>query len=512
MELEQIKSVLTDSPTARLLRADSAAHVLDFLHQSFKQTHAGGSIDYAQDDLRLRLLVYQENLHAAEPDALVGPADRYLVTWSDSGWLRRFLPENATQPHYQLTQFTEDALRFVDASLSRRGRIVGTESRLRLVIETLDDVVRGSSADPNLRLQRLRAERQTIDDEIAAIESGCPVQTYRPAQIRERFHTAVDLLKTLQGDFRALEDRFAEIAAQVQREAVGKTRTRGEILADALDAEDLLKQQDEGISFYAFVAFLFSPDAQAALRQTIREVTQLTAISENREAIDHVRQMVPSLLVEADKVLRTTGRLSQTLRRLLDAESAEHRRRTAELLSDIRSLAAKLRDQVLQGGEAISEDIGLNVETSLGLASPMSRLPWIPAQAFEPTEILSHEIDLRDAQHQGRKLARLQRLELDHMRDLLRSTTADQPSITIAQLVQRRPPKAGVIELLGWLQIAHEDGHRIDTHASETVLIESDASDALGATRFQLKVIVPLVTFSAVDGKQTKRMRRKSPR
>lgn len=512
MELEELKSFFDDSPTVRLLRADSAAYVLDFLHQSFKQTQSGGSIAYGQDDLRLRLLVYQENLHAAEPDALVGPADRYLVSWSDNGWLRRYLPESATQPHYQLTPFAEDALRFVDASLSRRGRMVGTESRLRLVIETLNDIVRGSSADPNLRMQRLQADRQAIDDEIAAIQSGGPVQTYRPAQIRERFHTAVDLLKTLQGDFRALEDRFAEIAAQVQRDAVGKTRTRGEILAEALDAEDLLKQQDEGISFYAFVAFLFSPDAQAALRQTIRDVTGLSEIASDRDAVDHVRHMVPSLLIEADKVLRTTTRLSQTLRRLLDGESAEHRRRTAEVLAGICSLAAKLREQVNAGGEAIPEEIGLAVETSLGVASPMSRLLWIAGQTFEPTEIAPPEIDLRKAEHQGRKLARLQRLELEQMRELLRRATSAQPSITIAQLVQQRPPKAGVMELLGWLQIAHEDGHRIDTHASETVVIDGEQASESDSGRLQLKVVVPLVTFSAIEGKQARQLRRRSPR
>ncbi len=62
MELEQLKSFFRDSPTMRLLCADSPAYVLDFLHQTFKHTSAGGWIAYAQDDLRLRLLLYQENL------------------------------------------------------------------------------------------------------------------------------------------------------------------------------------------------------------------------------------------------------------------------------------------------------------------------------------------------------------------------------------------------------------------------------------------------------------------
>lgn len=260
MELERTKAFLDNSPTVRLLRADSAPFVLDFLQQTFKHNLADGTIDLPQDDLRTRLALYQERLHESDPDILIGPADRYLIAWSDAGWLRRFLPATSSQPHYQLTRFSEDALRFVEASVSRPSRIVGTESRLRLVIETLDDVVRGASPDRDERLRRLQADRQAIEDEIAAIEAGGSVSTYRPAQIRERFHTAVNLLKDLQADFR-VEDRFAEIAAEVQRNTEGNFQSRGEILAGALDAEDLLKEQDEGVSFYAFVSFLFSPDA-----------------------------------------------------------------------------------------------------------------------------------------------------------------------------------------------------------------------------------------------------------
>lgn len=534
MDLEQIRAFLDDSPTIRLLRAEQGAFVLDFLRQTFKGNAEEVVITYPQDELRTRLTVYQEELHTDDPQVLVGPADRYLLAWSDAGWLRRFLQADSTQPHYQLTRFTEDALRFVDSAVSRRSRMVGTESRLRLVIETLTDVVRGASDDPDLRLARLRSDRQAIDDEIAAIEAGGPVRTYRPAQIRERFHTAVDLLKTLQGDFRAVEDRFQEIAQQVQRESQSDSRTRGEILADALDAEDLLKEQDEGISFYAFVSFLFSPDSQRELRQTIQEVMRLDALADDRDAVEHVRQMVPSLLTEAEKVLKTTGRLSQTLRRLLDAESAQHRRRTAEVLRDIRTLAAKVRRHVVESDEAISDDIGMHVETSLGLSSPMSRPPWSAPQVFEQHDAQEHTVDLRKAEAAGRQLARMQRLDLDRMRQLVRKATAHQSAVTMSQLVEQRPPRAGVMELVGWLQIAHEDGHRIDTDASEEIVIDcgsrgakmqpaADDGDASGdrideagfrrkETADKLRVVVPLVTFCPKNDASTSEVPRKRPR
>lgn len=256
MRRETLRTFFDASPTAKLLRSDHAPLVIDFLHRTFK---AGEAISVGQLELRSSLANYQEELHETEPSVMVGPAEQYLAKWSDAGWLQRFLEASSVEPQYQLTRFAEEAIRFVDSVLSRGNSLVGTESRLRLVIETLEDIVRGASADPQRRLEYLREQRALIDAEIEAIESGKSIQVYRPAQIRERFQTAVELLKALQSDFRAVEERFQLITRDVQQQQATGDKTRGGILGFALDAEDLLKQQDEGISFFAFVAFLFSP-------------------------------------------------------------------------------------------------------------------------------------------------------------------------------------------------------------------------------------------------------------
>ncbi len=256
MRRESIRAFFDASPTARLLRSDFAPWVVDFLNRTFK---SGEAISIGQAELRSRLSLYQEELHETEPELLTGPPERYLTQWADAGWLQRFLESSSIEPQFQLTRYAEAAIRFVDTSVSNASSLVGTESRLRLVIETLEDIVRGASADPDRRLNYLREQRQAIDDEIAAIESGKSVQVYRPSQIRERFQTAVNLLKDLQSDFRAVEERFQIIAREVQQLQASGNDSRGGILGYALDAEDMLKTQDEGISFYASSLFFFHP-------------------------------------------------------------------------------------------------------------------------------------------------------------------------------------------------------------------------------------------------------------
>lgn len=481
MRRDSLRGFFDASPTARLLRSDLAPLVVDFLNRTFK---TGDTISLGQLELRTLLASYQEELHEVEPDMMIGPADRYISQWSENGWLSRFLEASSVEPQYQLTRYAEDAIGFVDSVLSRNTALVGTESRLRLVIETLEDIVRGASADPELRLAYLREQRSLIDQEIEAIESGKTVQVYQPAQIRERFQTAIELLRALQSDFRAVEERFQAITRDVQQQQSHGDKTRGGILGFALDAEDLLKQQDEGVSFFAFVAFLFSPNQQAALRKTIEEVQQLEALEDQHTSLSRVRRMVPALLAEADKVMRKTARLSSTLRRLLDAQSTEHRIRLASVLREIKQTALKLKDQ--------QPEVGMNIIADAEIANPLARSFWKAGASFDDEAPTEHIVDLDKAAELASRFAKLKRLDLHKLRSVIREATLQGGRTSLVQLIEQSPASGGVVELLGYLQIAHDDDHEIDPSQSDVICIEkSDISPS------RLNVRVPRVVFSA---------------
>ena len=86
--------------------------------------------------------------------------------------------------------------------------------------------------------------------------------------------------------------------------------------------------------------FILSPTQQEKLQGIITDLGRLEAIAQQTDGLATVRRMVPLLLAEAEKVMRTNQRLSATLRRLLDSRSAADRQRLAQLLAEIRSLAA----------------------------------------------------------------------------------------------------------------------------------------------------------------------------
>ncbi len=483
LELHGIKTYLDTSPALRLLKSPNAAFIIHFLFLTFKKP---GRITVGMADLQAALDDYRETLHETYPEALSDKSDSYLSTWcsGDNRWLHRFLEIGRNEPSFQLTPHTEDVLLFLDRALQRDLGFVGTESRLKLVISTLSELASEASGDPKVRLDHLYEQRRRIDAEIAHVDQHGIAARPEPAAVRERFSMAVNLLKQLLADFRAVEDRFKEITQQVQHRQITGEETRGSILAFALDSEDILKKEDQGVSFYEFVRFILSPTQQERLGKLIDELGQIQDLATQLDGLTTIRRMVPSLLAEAEKVMRTNQRLSATLRRLLDSRAATERRRLTQLLAEIRGLAAKLTIV----GE--TEALKVEVETGVRINSAMNRTFWSQPPRFPKIELTNQIIDDVERIRMFQILAKMHRLDMRAMRDHIRQLTADGNSVTLRQLVDAYPPTTGVIELLGYLQIARDDQHLISRTESEQIILPP--SEPSGVTRY---IAVPLVFF-----------------
>lgn len=485
MHLTQLLAYFETSPALRLLGSRNAPFIVDFLDQQFKRA---GRIAVPNSELHAALAAYKEGLRETYPDALRDKAETYLAGWcsSETRWLHRFLEAGRNEPVYQFTPHTEDVFAFLDHVLDKDFGFVGTESRLRLVIETLADLVVGASDDPEIRLGHLRAEKVRIEEEIRRIESEGFVTRYQPAQVRERFATAVSLLKQLQGDFRAVEEKFRDITRQVQQRQSEGRDTRGGILEFALDAEDVLKREDQGVSFYEFVRFILSPTQQDRLRAIIEQLGYIPELTELADWLETARRMVPLLLAEAEKVMRTNQRLSATLRRLLDARAHRDRQRVAQLCGEILGLASSLT------ADSPRAAVGVDVETKVAIAAPFARTFWSEPPRFNVVDMAEHEGDEGRRAEAFRLLAQMRRLDWPKMRNRVKAAVAHHGTVTLGRLLTEYPPEAGVIEVLGYFQIAHDDGHIVSPAAQEDIVLPAsrDGQRALALT-------FPLVRFIA---------------
>jgi hypothetical protein len=367
---------------------------------------------------------------------------------------------------YQLTPETEAVLAFVDSELADGDSFVGTECRLRLIIDLLDDVASTSGSDPTQQLARLKRQRDRIDSQITAIELGQRDVEADDTKIRERFQLATTLLSQLQSDFRAVEDRFKQVARQVHHRHAEGIEARGAILEYALDQEDQLKESDQGKSFLEFVRLVHAPERQERLVELIRELSKLGGIQSNATGLARLQGMLPMLIAEAEKILRTTQRLSQTLRRLLDARTSRQRQQLASVLREIQSLASRAANVPDKSVVDIAIDVDLEIQ------APMERAFWSPVPSFESVAMNATEPDDEMRLQTLHQLASLNRLDWSSMRSRIRQVLKDHQRASLRQLLDAFPVQSGPIEVLGYVQIAHDDGHAIDASCMEELIIE----------------------------------------
>jgi hypothetical protein len=479
MTPEELSIYFGTSPAVRLLQANSAPFVVCFLYERFKRAHA---IAIPHSDLLPALTAFQEKLQETGFEALRDKPDEYLRDWSssDKRWLHRYLEAGRSEPMYQLTPHSEVVIEFVERALQQDLAFVGTESRLRLVMQTLEELLIGVSDDPEVRLKHLRDTQARIAAEIEEIEQHGNVTTFAPTRVREQFGLAVQMLKQLQGDFRAVEEKFKDITRQVQQWQVQGRDSRGGILGDALGAEDELKRQDQGVTFFEFLKFIQSPSQQDRLHTVIQQLLKLRELADQTEGLATIRHMVRGLLDESEKVLQTTRRLSASLRRLLDTRTQHERRRATELLRQIRVLAA-----------AMSADppwhIGFEIDDVIAIQAPMSRTNWSPPTRFGQVNLTEYVSDESLRREVFRQFQQLQPIDWTAMRRRIRQAVEPRGRCTLGELLQDEPP-GGLVDVLGYLQIACDDRHLVRADATEEIVLPDGELGLLAVT-------VPLVTF-----------------
>lgn len=439
MSLASLQRFFDTSPAMHLLRSPHAAWITHFLWEQFKQA---GQITRSHSalvsELEICLNSWLRNASAVtglrRERSTSGTAESYLASWcsAEYGWLKRFIDDDHSEPLYQLTAETELVLNFVTEA-SRPSGPIGTHAHLRSILRLLSEAV---------------AEAE------AHVSSTAPQSDSGLA--REQLALAVRQLNQLTSQFRAIEEHFKGIVRGVQHRLLGTNDSRADILQYALDAEDELKRGEQGRSFFEFLRLVHEPASQAQIAELIQRATRLAAVADRGEDLHTLRGMVPLLLAEAEKILRTTQHLSQALRRLLDSQVAEHQQQLSRVLRDIRSLATSL-------AEAPPAHLGLEIEAELQIQAPFDRQFWAQTEAFEQVELQLIDSDPLERSRILEQLLTLERIDWQSLRKNIAQQLQQHAQVSLSDLLQQHPIRAGVVEVLAYLQIAYEDGHSIDT-------------------------------------------------
>jgi hypothetical protein len=442
--VDEIAWLRDNSPAWRLLRADHAPLVLSFLHRVFVADNVR-SVSAAELTSRLDDELYALNQRESERGGtrFPKPAKAYLDDWAapEVGWLRKYYPDGTDEPHYDATPAVEKALQWIHGLRERE--FVGTESRLKVILELLRQIVFGTETDPQQRLAELRRQRQEIDEQIARVQAG-DMPVLDETAVRDRYQQLAATARELLADFREVEENFRKLDRQLREKITGWHGGKGELLDDVLGSRESIAGSDQGKSFQAFYGFLLSQARQEEVSTLLEQVHSLKEIVERDSRLRHIHY---DWLDAAERTQATVRQLSEQLRRFLDDQVWFENRRVIDILRGVEARALRLRG---------TRNVPVTME--LVAPSPAIRLP-LERPLYAPVrKARISSGDVCDADQETDPAVLFEQFHVDPvpLAAGLREALRRQPTVGLKELVAQRPIQQGLAELVTYLSLNDE--------------------------------------------------------
>lgn len=456
MNYDKAFSLYRNDKTLQLLRAEHFPLLVSFFHLAFKQQDR---ISYVQAELQSLLgdFIYSLERQGIN-DYKKDPVD-YLQVWAQQGYLRRYY-EEADDPVYELSPATENALKWLE-DLNKQ-QFIGTHSRLLQFFTLLQQIVNATSG-PYERIKHLEKERNKIDQEIEQIKRGDfmhPSET----QLKENYFLAEETARRLLSDFRQVEENFRELDTKTRQTIVKSNLAKAALLDNVFRHQDYLWNTDQGKSFRAFWEFLMSERMQAELETLLEKLNNIPAIREikREQTVDRIKT---NLVDAGDKVNRSNDGLIEQLRKFVEQKNLSESRHIMQSIEEIESLLMEHKHTL--DTQVIWMEIDGQVKPGLIMERPLFSPPV--KIAFEKTMVEDGQ-----AAANTNVLFEQFHVDLDELRNNIKQLLRAQAQVSLSGLLQQYPPTKGMAEILGYIQIATNEGkHTVKNEEKEELLVEN---------------------------------------
>ena len=485
MDYEQIKYEADTSPTLKLIKSPNAAFVVSFLHKQFKVAHR---VSVAQLELAEKLEDYLAYLQESYPERGWKTAGEYLNDWCNAQWLRKTFEktgEASDEPVFSLTPETEKAIAWLE-DLQQRDAFIGTESRFLQILALLKEIKEGSTINVEDRIAQLEQDKAKLQQEIDDIRQTGKVDSFNETQLRERFMSANSMTRQLMSDFRAVEQNFRGLTRKVQEAQLEIGSRRGAVVGRVLDADEALKESDQGRSFETFFRFLMSESKQRELKGTIAEVYELDALRSLTRNQGFLRRIVRNLLNSADHIVQSNHRLTEKLRQMLDERNMRENRRVAELIVAVQRLSRQVASSAVDERNfwALAGDPNIN----LVMERPLHPLEESEVPTFSEMDFAAVDDDALEAELD--ELAQQFYVDEALLAQRIDRELEDRSKIALTELMDLYPITKGLPEVVGYLSLAtSSERHSVSSSTINLVTVEGVEAEA------KLTLKLPQVIF-----------------
>jgi hypothetical protein len=265
-----------------------------------------------------------------------------------------------------------------------------------------------------------------------------------------------------------VEENFRRIAQEVVERRTANGATKGEIVGRVLDSHDSVRESPQGRSFYGFVRLVLDPDRREHFEEQVQRALDLDALAPELRNDPLLRQLLPRLRGEQEKVGASTHRLTSNLRRALETAHLAERRRVRELVSEIQTLALRVKETPPERADFF--EIEELPEIWAGLSRPL----WDEGAAVPLDGGLRMDTSEADPGAFAR-LQNLPHLSLETLRRNVEACLAEREFVLLTDVLERFPASQGVMEAIGYLIIAAEPPHYFARDQHDDVTFGEDA-------------------------------------
>ena len=291
-----------------------------------------------------------------ETDTPTGTGRELCQRWMRGQWLVRSLDDSG-QEVYALTSHAQQALELVKTLA--RDRATLSEHRIATLLNTVRRFNSEANPDRTARVSILGAEIARLSAERDRLVDGEEIEPVSEGYLTEGFTELQLLVSALPSDFARVEERFAEIRAEILASFRAEDRPAGEVIDDYLArADSLMTATAEGRAFEGAFALLRDDAMVAQLREDLTALLDhplsdgLLADADRAELRGTVRLIREGL----DRVLSQRSRVTSTLKDYIVSHDAA---RDRELEQTLRQIESELMTWLAASGPRATVDLPL---------------------------------------------------------------------------------------------------------------------------------------------------------
>lgn len=439
-----------DSAGWALLRSDNAPAVLALLGRHFDH----GTRRLPAPELFALLDADLQELRESGLD-LPRTGQGYCADWVRAGFLLRRSSDAAREETLEPTEGAFAAMGFVAGLGSQVSSV--TESRLTTLSGQLQALARDSDPRSETRLAALYAERDALDRQIAAVESG-DFPVLDGARAVERSAEILALASEVPGDFARVRAGFEDLNRDLRARILDDDTDRGDTLGDVFRGVDLIGQSDAGRSFTAFYDMILDPAHSTQLDEWIDAILDRPFAADlDGEQRRRFRALLTEMETAASEVHSTMTSLSRSLRHFVQSRTYEEHRRLQRLLRSAQQRAVAVA-QVRRPFDVLDLDlvrIGMSIESvaALKLHNPSDDLVTDPVLTQE-----HGTVDLEDL----RRLVRESEIDFAELTDNVAATLRTHGHASVGDVLRAHPATQGLASAVGLMVLATRHGHHTD--------------------------------------------------